>query len=307
MAGRLLQAMHNDAGDQWEIVNLPAFAETDDLLGRDPGEALWPQEFSEEILGDIHRRIGSRAFAALYQQRPQELAGGAFKASWFQWYTKADVTFDDTTDRWLFRNEPLRIYQGIDLATTEKTSSDEFALVTIGVTPQQDIIVLDVFAKQIDPGEQARVIAEAYQDWLPDTVAIEDNGGQKYLVSEVKRWHIHHPDCPRIPVRGVTNTQDKYARITRIAPFIEDGGLFLRAALPNEEGQVDLDRLPTVRIHPVVQKLYNQLVTFAPKMTHEDVADALDLVISVTRVRRWFEDIVPTTTEDAKSTTAPGK
>ncbi len=290
LAGRLLQAMRNDAGDQWEIVNLPAFAEEDDLLGRAPGEALWPDEFDEDILDATRRRIGSRAFAALYQQRPQELEGGAFKAAWFSWYTSKDVRLDPDTDTWTFRGQPLMIYQGIDLATTEKTASDEFALVTIGVTPTQDVVVLDILAKQIDPGEQARVIAEAYQDWLPLKVVIEDNGGQKYLVSEVKRWHLQHPEDPRIPVKAVTNTQDKYARITRLAPFVEDGGLYLRAAIPTEEGWTDLDRLPAVRIHHRMVKLYNQLVTFAPKMAHEDVADALDLACSVTRVRRWFDD-----------------
>lgn len=40
--GRAKQA-EEDGGDQWEWVRLPAFAEDDDPLGREEGEALWPE------------------------------------------------------------------------------------------------------------------------------------------------------------------------------------------------------------------------------------------------------------------------
>lgn len=289
LAGRLLKAMELGDGDRWDVVRLPAFAEADDPLGRRIGEPLWPEEFPADILEATRQRIGTRAFVSLYQQRPQELQGGVFHASWFRWYTADDVSYDQAAECWRFRGDPLRVYMGVDLATTQKTASDDFALVVIGVTPDQAVVVLDVLAAQLDPAVQAQTIADWYQDWLPDVVAIEDNAGQAYLVSEVRRWHLTHPECPAIPVRARTNVQDKYARISRLAPLVENGGLWLRAARPDEPGWVDLDRLPRQRIHRKMQKLYEQLVTFGPVRGHDDVPDALDLAVNVARVRRWLE------------------
>ncbi len=290
LAGRLIKAMEQSDGEQWDIVSFPAIAEQHDVLGRKLGEPLWPERFNLAKLQSIRVSIGSREFTSLYQQKPQALEGGAFKAPWIQWYTKKDITFEN--DAWYFRGQPLKIYQGVDPATTEKTYSDDFVNLTIAVTPAFEVLVFDVIADQFDPGDQANLIAENYLDWVPEQIGMEDNGGQKYLVAEVKKWHRTHPGHPIIKVRAITNTADKYSRITRNVPFVEAGGLYLRSSLPNEEGWIDMDRLPNVRIHPKMRKLYEQLVTFSPKMTHDDVADALDIAIDVGArkgMKRFFE------------------
>jgi hypothetical protein len=37
-------------GDQWEVISLPAIAESNDPLGRRAGEALWPEwENNDEL------------------------------------------------------------------------------------------------------------------------------------------------------------------------------------------------------------------------------------------------------------------
>ncbi len=290
LSGLLLKAMESD-GDQWEIINFPAIAEDDnDILDRDAGEALWPERFDIERLNAIQRSIGSKEFVSLYQQRPQSLEGGAFKAQWFKWYTKSEISYNDDDDSFYFRGHRLNIFMGIDLAMTEKTSSDDFAIVTIGVTDTLDILALDVLHGQFDPGEQGDIVSKQYEMWLPERIAVEDNGGQKYFVSQLKRWHQTHSGFPRMPIKGVTNTGDKYSRIARNVPFVENGGLYLRQATDNEEGWTDMDRLPNVRIHLKMRKLYEQLVTFAPKMAHEDVADAWDIAVNVAARNGRFQD-----------------
>jgi hypothetical protein len=47
LAGQLLEQA-SDGGEQWDVVSLPAIAEEDDLIGRQPGEALWPERYSVE-------------------------------------------------------------------------------------------------------------------------------------------------------------------------------------------------------------------------------------------------------------------
>jgi len=80
LAGRILAS---EDGPNWTVVSLPALAEDDDPLGRQPGAALWPARFDEVDLERIRTVLGTRSFTALYQQRPTALEGGLFKRAWF--------------------------------------------------------------------------------------------------------------------------------------------------------------------------------------------------------------------------------
>ena len=45
LAGELETAMTEEDGEQWEIIELPAIAKENDILGRQPGEPLWPARY----------------------------------------------------------------------------------------------------------------------------------------------------------------------------------------------------------------------------------------------------------------------
>lgn len=72
---------HNDAigyvmrefgpANGWLYENIPAIAEEEDLLGRAPGEALWPERFPVHRLAEIKTTLGLADFSALYQGDPQ--------------------------------------------------------------------------------------------------------------------------------------------------------------------------------------------------------------------------------------------
>src|SRR6476646_10442454 len=80
LAGRLLEQM--EAGiDNWRIIDLPALARDDDMLGREPGEALWPEW---EDIAELARKraiMGEFELSALFQQRPTPIEGALFKPS----------------------------------------------------------------------------------------------------------------------------------------------------------------------------------------------------------------------------------
>ena len=64
IAGRLIER------GEWTVLRLPALADKDDLLTREPGAALWPEWESREALQAKRSLIGERHFNALYQQAP---------------------------------------------------------------------------------------------------------------------------------------------------------------------------------------------------------------------------------------------
>jgi predicted phage terminase large subunit-like protein len=82
LGGKLLERSR----DEWRVIELPMEALPDDLLGRKPGERLWPEWFTEEQVNEAKR--DTRAWNALYQQRPASEEGDYFKAAWFGEYDK---------------------------------------------------------------------------------------------------------------------------------------------------------------------------------------------------------------------------
>jgi hypothetical protein len=87
MAGRLL-ARRVDATDEWAIpwfeYKLPAIALENDPLGRQPGEALWPEKYPLELLMGIKSDISIYDWESEYQQSPILKAGSLFRREYFR-------------------------------------------------------------------------------------------------------------------------------------------------------------------------------------------------------------------------------
>lgn len=98
LIGRLLQrSPHN-----WIRLRLPCIAEDeDDLLGRKEGEALCPElGFDVEWAAKKKIEVGSRTWAALYQQRPSPQSGTILKREWWKFYRQAPAQFDEVLQSW---------------------------------------------------------------------------------------------------------------------------------------------------------------------------------------------------------------
>jgi predicted phage terminase large subunit-like protein len=82
LAGRILANM-SDTGEHWDVLRLPALAESDDPLARPLDTPLWPERYDGAQLDKIRQMVGSYWWAAMYQQRPAPREGGMFKRQWF--------------------------------------------------------------------------------------------------------------------------------------------------------------------------------------------------------------------------------
>lgn len=95
--------------DEIPYINLPAIAEYDDPLGREPGEPLWPSQRPLDWLEKKRFGISEHHFVQLYQGHPRLVGGGKFKGVYY------------------YRALPTRYMgaYGTDLAYTASTSADE--------------------------------------------------------------------------------------------------------------------------------------------------------------------------------------
>ena len=79
------------------MISIPAIAEANDPLGREPGDFLWDEPAGYNygaFLKARQRETSPMMWAALYQQRPAPEEGDCFKAAWLKSYENAASTRD---------------------------------------------------------------------------------------------------------------------------------------------------------------------------------------------------------------------
>lgn len=81
LAGRLKS---QEDGEEWEVLTLPAVAEGEDVLGRNPGDPLWPEQYDGESLERTQGAVGPYVWDALYQQRPTAPGGAIMLREWWE-------------------------------------------------------------------------------------------------------------------------------------------------------------------------------------------------------------------------------
>jgi predicted phage terminase large subunit-like protein len=111
LIGRLEREGRKDNGVVWDVMKFPAIATEEDILGRKPGEALWPARYDEKAMDEIKRINSPYNWSALYQQNPTPEEGGGVKRSWWKFYKTAPSRFDVVIQAW-------------DMAVKDKETND---------------------------------------------------------------------------------------------------------------------------------------------------------------------------------------
>lgn len=137
LVGRITDPMNANysasEAKKWRIIDLPALARENDVLGRKEGEALWPARFPVSYLHEM-READPRGFQALYQGSPTPEKGNFFDGDKLRVYTKP-------TDR--PPNEQLRFYVASDHAVSTRQDRDKTCIIPVGIDEHENIWVLD--------------------------------------------------------------------------------------------------------------------------------------------------------------------
>lgn len=148
-------------GEVWEVVSLPALATERDILGRFPGESIWPEWFTQEMLEQERISQGPKNWSALYQQRPTPDEGDYFKREWIKWYDEPP--------------KHMAVYGASDYAVTEE-AGDFTVHGVAGVDPNDDLYILDWWRKQTASEQWIETVISMAAQWQPQIWAEE--GGQ---------------------------------------------------------------------------------------------------------------------------------
>lgn len=145
-----------EEAERWEIINIPAIAEENDVLGRQPGQALWPERFGLDYL-NAFKRSNPRGFSALYQQRPTPEDGDFFQAHMITTYRAGDAP------------KQLRIYAASDHAVGIKQENDKTCLLIVGVDEQSRIWLLDCWWRRAKTDAVVDAMIALMKKWKPLT------------------------------------------------------------------------------------------------------------------------------------------
>ncbi|WP_333679890.1 phage terminase large subunit [Dyella sp.] len=206
---------HEHPHEDWQVINLPAIAEENDLLGRKPGDALVPERFSAEALDKKRITVGSREWTALYQGRPQRQGGGVFRKEWLRYYDMKTLM----KAVWAMNR-----YIIIDPARTQKKTSDYTAMLVIGLHVDENYYLVDAVYDRLTLKQRAETVIELHRKWRPLATGYKKTGHEQdieYLQEAQNRENY------RFPVLALAEHGAKEARIERLAPDFESNRWWL--------------------------------------------------------------------------------
>jgi len=188
LAGRLLATQ----ADRWTVLRIPAEAEEDDPLGREPGEWLWNDDSYgygaslAEIKSGLEAAGATREWASQYQQRPRPQEGTLFKV--------ARIAVLDAAP------SGTKIVRAWDLAATRAAGSrdpDWTAGVKLLRTSDNGFVVLDVVRVRGTPDEiEQTIVNTAAQDGRTVRIGLPQDPGQAgkaqvlYLTRKLAGFHV---------------------------------------------------------------------------------------------------------------------
>ncbi len=205
LVARLIQQDEDGEGEGWWVLNLPAMAEEDDPLDREPGAALWPERYPVDELEKTKTAIGSYEWEAKYMGRPSSPEGGRIKRAWLEVIPPID------------RNVEANIVwvRYWDLAATVKTASSFTASMRMGLWRNGDVYHTAMVRGKWEWPDQIRVMKQ--------TMLAEMHLNVIHGVEAALHGHsmiqalMADPDLMGVTIVGISPEGDK---LTRALPWI---------------------------------------------------------------------------------------
>lgn len=239
LVGRILEEAKLSSAEQWEVVTLPAIAESNEEF-RDEGEALWADHYTLENLLNVQHEIGNYEFASQYQQNPVNRETQVFKPELFRY-----IPFEEV------RTKITNCYITIDSALSKKKTSDNTG-VCINWVDGENVWHLKAYKIKVDPTELIPLIFDLHKNYKPEAIGLEETvmtqAIDPFLTVEMAKKNIF-PNVVPLKHGGTA----KETRIRGLLPRYDRGHIY--------------------HITGMCGDLEKELVRF-PSSAHDDVMDA---------------------------------
>ena len=238
--GRLLKG-----GGQIRRLTLPALAEPGDVLGRQPGEALWPERYPVARLEQMRRERSEYWWRSMFQQRP----GKWGESKWGQ-YLGDKITAARWPDAFEFGVVAVDPSLGAD-----DRKGDYSAIVFVGRASGR--LWVDADIRRRSETEIAADAVGMYAKQKANLMILEGNGFQRVLGESFQSAAMSHGIM--LPLQTIVNTGNKILRLSSLGPLLA----------------ADMFRFSDT---PGSRLLLDQLGEF-PRGDHDDGPDALEMAV----------------------------
>jgi predicted phage terminase large subunit-like protein len=238
--GRLLKG-----GGQIRRLTLPALAEPGDVLGRQPGEALWPERYPVQRLEQMRRERSEYWWRALFQQRP----GKWGESKWGQ-----DLGDRVTAARWPDAFEFGVVAVDPSLGADDR-KGDYSAIVFVGRASGR--LWVDADIRRRSETEIAADAVGMYAKHRANLMVLEGNGFQRVLGESFQSAAMSHGIM--LQLQTIVNTGNKILRLSSLGPLLA-ADMF---RFSDSQGS---------------RLLLDQLGEF-PRGDHDDGPDALEMAV----------------------------
>lgn len=248
LAGYLIDRNIENPTKRQKVLVLKMEAEGDDPLGREPGERLWPDWFTREMVIDAKR--DEFKWKTLYQQSPPSEEGS--------WVSPSEIQFRPTPQI----TEETVTYGCSDLALSVN-SGDYTVHFVVAIDSNGDWDIVDASRERVDVEESSTRVVNFCETYSPMEWLIDDDNASKVFMplvaSKARHRGVFVPWKP-IPMRG----QDKE---TRAAPL---RGMFKRR------------KIYMPKDAPFTKWLLNEIFGF-PNLVGQGVDDGIDALSTLGR------------------------
>lgn len=233
--------LDSEEADTWEVIRIPMVCDSDDdPLGRQIGERLWTEWFTEQMVQEAQR--DPLRWAGMYQQKPVSDKGDWLKAEDIEIVDRAPLN--------------LGIYAGLDIAMSE--GKGDFSVCVVGgMSDDGYLYILDLLRVRVTPDRLLDSLIALHQEYNIREVLIDDDAGAKVFRNLAHKVLMQRgamlPLVP-IPTRG----QNKEVRAMAFRGLAKMGGV----KIVKNAWNVDLLR---------------EISEF-PFGNHDDIVDALSLL-----------------------------
>ena len=219
--GRLIER-----DDTVKVLKYPALAEKGaQLMDSDPrfpdsGDALFPEHKSRGFLLERKGIMPAENWSALYQQSPYIAGGNIIKGAWFPRYDKLPII------KW------SAVYG--DTAQKAKQHNDYQCAEHWGLGADGRVYAIDMLHDKFEADE----LETRFPDFWRKAKARKDAGYCRYFAIEDKAsgteliQRMRKKIKPKIPVKAIPRSTDKYTRVSDVLGYISSGYVVLPENAP---------------------------------------------------------------------------
>ncbi len=206
---------------------------------KEAGELLWPERFPKSAQDQIKLETNAYTYSSQQQQDPQPDSGGMFSREHFRYFREEGgyffLTLEDKTER-RYGIGNLTLGQTFDTAIKLGQENDYTVCMTFGITPENDMLILDVVRLRIPVPSQYGFTLQMRAKHPGIAYAfVEDKASGQGLIQEGQKSRFPFLNLnERLKDRGINNlfSQDKSQRAVPVSILYENGKVYHRANAP---------------------------------------------------------------------------